>query len=249
MYRKQLLLLTTLLFLTYGALAQSRDSVLVSRFRPGIMWFFGGLRTSGLTDAHKYDRLVFDINYNDWAGKGQQLFQQHWSSIGWNGQLFFDIPLTRKNTVALGIGLGYGHTRIRQYDMLERIDADKSTRLVPIPSDPGIDKSVFRSNKLFIPVELRFRTPGWKHFKWHIGGRIGYQFRASSSLHFVKDGHKTETRTVGFYDLNPLILSVHTRLGFRNWALTASYNVSPYFTSGTSTSLNGIEIGLSVSLF
>lgn len=249
MYRKLLLAMVALLFLSHATWAQSTDPNLVSRFRPGIMWFFGGLRSSKLVDARKYDRLVFDINYNDWTGKGQQLFQQHWSSLGWNTQLFFDIPLTRKNTIALGIGLGYGHTRIRHYDLLERVDADRSTILTPFPADPKIDKSVFRSNKLFIPVELRFRTPGWKHFKWHVGGRIGYQFKASSSVHSVKNGHKMEQKTVGFYDLDPMILSVHTRIGIRNWALTASYNLTPYFRAKTSTVLNGLEVGVSISLF
>lgn len=227
--------------------AQKPDSMLVSRFRPGFMWYFGGLRPSHLVDARKYDRLIIDILHTGWNGGSQQAFQQHWSSIGFNTQLIFDIPLTPRNTMALGIGLGYGHTRIRYDQALQRIDSNQTTALTDIP--PGIDKSVFRSNKLFIPVELRFRTPGWKHMKLHVGGRVGYQFRTSNSLYSTVNSHKVENRTVGFYDLNPFFLSAHARFGIRNWALTASYNVTPYFKKGQSTQLRGLEVGLSISLY
>jgi hypothetical protein len=238
-----------LCMLSLKSFGQAPDPKLVSRFRPGILWFFSGFRPSKMVDARKYDRLVVDLVYNDWTGKTQKPFQQHWSSIGWNVQTFFDIPLTARNTVALGIGLGYGHTRMRIDQTLERIESSRTTMLSDFQSFSPVDKSVFRSNKIFIPVELRFRTPGWKHFKFHIGGRIGYQFKASTSVFSSWNGHKTENRVRGFYDLNPLLLSLHARIGIRNWALTASYNVTPYFKNKASTQLNGLEIGLSVSFF
>lgn len=229
--------------LPWGTFAQKPDSMLVTRYRPGIMWFYSGLRPSGLVDARKYDRFVIDILHNGWNGDSQKAFQQHGSSIGWNIQLFFDIPLTARNTVALGIGLGYGHTRIRYDQMLQRDEVHRTTLLADY--GPTVDKSVFRSNKLFVPVELRFRTPGWRHVKLHVGGRIGYNFKTSSNIY--TDGDKT--KTTGFYDQNHLLLSTHARLGIRNWGLTASYNFTPYFKNAQSAQLNGFELGLSISLF
>lgn len=239
------------LTLAVNSLAQAPDSNLVSRSRPGIFWFYSGLRPSKLVDARKYDRFIVDVLYNDWTGKTQKPFQQHWSSIGWNIQAFFDIPLTPRNTVALGIGFGYGHTRIHlgsgQY--LQRIDSSRTTELTDFMPFGSVEKSIFRSNKIFIPIELRFRTPGWKHVKFHVGGRIGYQFRTSNSVYTKINGNQNEFRTVGFYDLNPLLLSVHARVGIRSWALTASYNLSPYFKNKASTPLNGLELGVSISFF
>ena len=40
----------------------------ISRFRPGTMWFMTGFRPAIPEKVRKYDRLVFDITYNDWLG-------------------------------------------------------------------------------------------------------------------------------------------------------------------------------------
>lgn len=226
--------------------AQHVDSNLVTRYRPGIMWFYGGLRPSKLVDAKKYDRFVIDLLYNDWS-QTPKLFRH--ASIGWNVQLFFDIPLTKRNAIALGIGLGYGHTRIHYDEFLDKNDNERITTLEKSDLIAGFQKSVFKSNKLFVPVELRFRTPGWKHFKFHLGGKVGYQFLTSSKLYTNLNGDKATSKTRRFHDVNPLLLSVHAKIGIRNWALTASYNLTPYFKNKASTQLNGLELGLSISLF
>jgi hypothetical protein len=201
-------------------------------------------------DAKKYDRLIVDVLYNDWINKSDKLFKNHWSSIGFNVQTIFDIPLNSSNRVGFGIGIGYGRTRIQSNQWLNHIDSNQTTILNDIPSNLGINKSIFTANKIFIPIELRFRTAGWQHFKFQIGGRIGYQFLAKSHL-FSKNnaGLEVETITSGFKDLDPLLMSVHARIGIRNWALTASYNLMPYFKNKQSTQINGLELGLSISLF
>ena len=40
--------------------AQSPDPDLVTRNRPGILWFYDGFKSSKLTDARKYDRFIID---------------------------------------------------------------------------------------------------------------------------------------------------------------------------------------------
>jgi hypothetical protein len=242
--------LVCLFILGLNASAQKVDSTLISRYRPGFMWFYGGIRPSKLVDAKKYDRLIVDVLYNDWINKSDKLFKNHWSSIGFNVQTIFDIPLNSSNRVGFGIGIGYGRTRIQSNQWLNHIDSNQTTILNDIPLNLGINKSIFTANKIFIPIELRFRTAGWQHFKFQIGGRIGYQFLAKSHL-FSKNnaGLEVETITSGFKDLDPLLMSVHARIGIRNWALTASYNLMPYFKNKQSTQINGLELGLSISLF
>ena len=242
-------LLVCILFSSFAD-AQKPDSNLISRFKPGFMWFYGGIRPSKLVDARKYDRLIVDVVYNDWYNKNLSLFKNHWSSIGFNVQTIFDIPFNANNTFGIGIGLGYGRTRIESNNLLNYIDSSQTTILSPIPINAGIEKSVFTSNKIFIPLELRFRTKGWRHLKLHLGGRVGYQFLAQSHL-FSKtnEGLEIEQITSGFKDFSPFFMSVHARMGIRNWALVASYNLSPYFNNRQSTQLNGLEVGLSISVF
>lgn len=229
--------------------AQSPDPDLVTRNRPGILWFYDGFKSSKLTDARKYDRFIIDLVHSDWMTQNTKPFENHWASIGFNTQFLFDIPLTNKNTVSLGIGLGYGHVKIRSREVVSNLNNSIQTQLVSQATFPGLTKSIFKTNTLFIPLELRFRTPGWQHFKFQVGGRLGMQIRPKTKTYGEQGGKSTLHKVVGFQDLNRFIVGVHTRIGFRNWALTASYNLTPYFDTDQVNQINGLELGLSISLF
>ena len=221
----------------------------ISRFRPGFMWFFHGWKAEEIQKMRKYDRLICDVTYNDWVGD-RDLFKNHWASIGLNTNLMFDIPLTKGNTVAFGVGLGHQYTVIRHNQNLIRDGIDNSTVLW----DKNVltqtfDKSVYGSHAFYVPVEIRFRKESWKHFKVHFGGKIGYQASAfTKEVEKYEDGKKT-TKIVGFPDENKLIYAAHVRFGLRNWALYGSYNFNTLFSSSKSTSLNAVQMGLSISLF
>ena len=89
---KVLVLLGFILLANVGFSQYNSEGELTSRFRAGFMWFYTGLRPAKVDKVRKYDRLIFDITYNDWNGD-QELFQNHWASIGLNTNLMFDIPL------------------------------------------------------------------------------------------------------------------------------------------------------------
>ena len=223
---------------------QDKDTVVASRYRPGLFWFFTGWKPAHSIPVPRYDRLVFDLLYNDWIMDDEvRLFSSPASSIGFNIHLMQDIPFTKKRIMSLGIGLGYGHSKIKSDKGMVMNLGDHSMYDV-FPGD-GYTKALFKSNRIFIPIELRFRTPGWQHFKFHIGGRIGYQFGVKTKA-FNENGVEFVKK---YPDLNPLYAAIHTRIGIRNWAITASYSLVPYFKQKESTKINGVEIGLSVSLF
>ena len=245
----RLLFLLTLCVFSTQAMAQKSEPDVASRHRPGLLWFYDGFKSSKLTDARKYDRLIIDLVHNDWMSDNTKPFQTHWASIGFNTQLIFDIPLTPKNIISLGVGLGYGHTKIRSNQVVTTFNNTEEAQLVSKSQFPDLDKSIFKSNLLFVPVELRFKTPGWEHVKLHVGGRFGLQMGAKTKEFFSIDGQKSIHKTKGFQDLNRWMLSVHTRVGIRNWAITTSYNLTPYFDTSTENQINGLEVGISLSLF
>lgn len=219
-----------------------------SKFRPGFMWFNTGWRPAAPEKVRKYDRLIFDVTYNDWIGD-RDLFQNHWASIGMNTNLMFDIPLTKGNKVALGIGVAHQMTKIRHNNHLIGDEVIGSTEFLAKDSSDSFDKSIFGTNSFSIPLELRFRNEGWKHFKFHIGGKIGYQVNAYSKYVGEVDGRKTISKQIGFPDENNLNYSAHLRLGLRNWALYGSYNFNTLFSNSNSIQLNALQFGLSISLF
>ena len=221
----------------------------VTRFRPGMFWFYSGFRPAQSEKPRKYDRLIMDLTYNDWIGD-RDLFKNHWASIGLNTNLIFDIPLTKKNDkVSLGIGVAHQYTTIRHDNKFVIDDIAGTTQFAEKDTNDLFFKSTLSGNSFSIPIELRFRTGGWKHFKFHIGGKIGYQANLYSRYVAKINGRREVTKQYGFPDESKLIYSAHIRFGMRNWALYASYNFNPIFSDSQSTKLNMLQMGLSISLF
>jgi hypothetical protein len=127
-------------------------------------------------------------------------------------------------------------------------DNPSSTTLVP-KSTQTFDRNILAGNAFTLPVELRFRKESWRHFKFHLGGRVGYQANLYSKTVFGSGSNRDVVRDYGFPDLNRLVYGAHVRFGFRNWALYASYNFNPIFTSSESTQLNALQFGISISLY
>lgn len=220
----------------------------ISRYRPGAFWFFTGWRPSKAAKLNKYDRLITEVTFNDWVGD-RDLFKNHWASFGLNTNFMFDIPLAKGNKVSLGIGIAHQFTTIRHNNHLEVDPIAKTTIFRPKDSLDVFSRSSLVGNSFSIPIEFRFRNEGWKHFKVHIGGKIGYQAQLSSKYVTKMNGHKQVVRDNGFYDANKLIYSAHVRIGMRNWAVFASYNFNTLFSNKNSTQLNAVQMGLSISWF
>lgn len=220
----------------------------ISRFRPGSMWFMTGFRPAQPEKVRKYDRLIFDITYNDWLGD-RDPFNVKWNSIGFNTNWMFDVPLAKKNTVALGIGPSYTLQRFVHDQVLEHDSAYTYTQFSALAELSNDWQESFNAHEFSLPIELRFRTKGWKHFKFHVGGKIGYRTNIIRRSKFDDGDVKYDLRYRSLPDVNHLSYSAHFRIGMRNWALYGSYNFSPLFKSSESIELYPIQLGLSISLF
>ncbi len=238
------------LLMSVAAHAQydSKGDSISSRFKPGAMWFFTGWRPARIEKVRKYDRLIFDVTYNDWIGD-KDLFEIHWASIGLNTNLMFDIPLTKGNTVSIGTGLSHSYHVTRHNGRIDVSDSLGTTTWSPkLPTD-DFRKSILGGHSFSIPLELRFHKESWRHFKFHLGGKIGIQ--TSMYQKYVRD-HWLERQVMKSYkfpDQNFLVYSAHVRFGFRNWALFGSYNFNTLFSNPNSIQLNRVQMGLSISLF
>lgn len=217
-----------------------------SRFRPGAGWFFTGMRPAEKQKVRKYDRLVFDITYNDWIGD-RVPFQNEPLSIGFAVNCLFDRPLTVGNTVSLGYGLAYKRNRFQYNGFLsEQKGNPQSTTILYGPSS---STQTMIYNQVSIPLELRFRKESWKHLKVHLGGSIGFGYRFhTKTVNQTSDG-KIVVKNYQNRGFDPLRFSSHIRFGFRNWALFASYDFKPLFANTQSIQLNPLQVGISISLF
>lgn len=222
----------------------------ISRFRAGSMWFFTGFRPAIPEKVRKYDRLIFDLTYNDWVGDLEP-FKNKWNSIGLNTSLMFDIPLTKGNTISFGTGLSHSLFRINTEDHIFSPDSTETytEHFDVTTNNPLLKNSFLCGNNISIPIEFRFRTKGWKHFKFHLGGKVGYQLNMYSRAVSEGQNGRMILKDHNFADVQRLIYSAHFRVGIRNWALFGSYNLNGLFSNNNSPNLNLLQMGLSISLF
>jgi hypothetical protein len=224
------------------------DEDLKSRFRPGVMWFYSGFKPHEPTKLRKYDRLIVDIVYNDWYGD-RSMFDNNWGSIGINTQLMFDVVLTSANTMSFGWGLGWSRTNNFSSLQLERDVEEEATYLSSFSAGEEPLRYRFVANYVELPLELRFRTKGYQHFKFMIGGKIGYQINAFDQSVNRIDGNTYKTRTYNFADRNLLRYGATMRVGIRNWALFGEFFFSELFRNEASVYLLPFSCGVSISLF
>nr|WP_294859975.1 hypothetical protein [uncultured Fluviicola sp.] len=241
-------LLPVFLLISFQGLAQpqGKDSILVSRHRPGIFWYNTGWRPAKPGKLRKYDRLIIDLTYNQLVKSGS-VRENPWRSFGCNINTMWDIPLIDGNTVSLGIGLAYKYQKTGPKGLFFADSSNSYTRYYADSSYLDYRKNTFGNHILAIPIEFRFRTPKWQHFKVHLGGSIGYRLQTFQKV-WPEDKHKG-IKDKALPGRNPLLYGVHMRIGIRNWALFADYTLAPQFKGGKSEQISALAFGVSLSIF
>ena len=215
------------------------------KHNPGIFWYVHGWNYKKDRYLPKYDRLVLDITYNDFSGDFSP-FSQGYNSIGINTNAIYDIPLNKKHTITFGTGLGMKFAHIEMRDKLKS-EHGGVVNLIPKTVDDTYEKNKLISSNVFVPFELRFRSKGWQHVKFHLGAKLGFQTGLFSKMFFPD---KNQNSKINYSDkANRFTYSVHARFGIRNYAFYASYNLNPLFKNKKSTNLNWLQFGISISLF
>jgi hypothetical protein len=239
-YAMKRFLVVMLLLYFVKAQAQKDDSQLISRHRPGLLWYFDGLRPTGVSDNRKYDRLIFDLTYNDWIGDLNP-FHNRWSSIGFNTSFMNDLKFKKTKGFSLGVGVGYGFSSISSG---KRFLVDKHlVELVNIEKSGIYDHASIHAHRFYIPIEFRFNTKNWNRLKFAIGCSFGINTGLNQSL-IGRDGSKQ-----GFTNLktNSTLLNygLHCRFGLRNFAVFTSYQINGFFREPTNPNLHQLQFGFS----
>jgi len=236
-------------YLSNFGFAQEQDSIkkqdTQTRYNPGLMWRFTGFEPRYGKEGEKYDRFIIDVCYNDWVGDRAGT-KTNWYSIGYNLNFFFDIPFNKKSTASLGIGASYSHVNLMHNGILNINDSIGTTTLSPlIDGAPNRKMNKFVANYIEIPVEFRFRSPGYKHFKFHIGVKAGVRI---SSFERWKEGGNLY-KEFNHPDISRFRYGATVRIGIRNWSLYGAYFISDLFNNSGSSKLNPFSLGVSISLF
>lgn len=227
-----------------------QDSLIKSRYRPGFMWFYTGLRPADVEKPRKYNRLMVDVSYSMLLKDNKELIETlPISSIGTGIHLMFDKPLTKRNGIALGYGLSYKIQRAGYKGSFSTMVTPVDVEYIEYTSAQNtiINKQSFVNQSLAIPLELRFRMKKWRHVKFHLGGFVGYRLLTYTKVHTNESKYILKSRLTNFNE--PLDYGVHLRFGIRNWAIFGSYSFAKQFKNENSVVVNPISFGLTISLF
>ena len=223
-----------------------KDSNLISRHRPGIFWYFNGLRPIKDADNRKYDRLILDLTYNDWAGSVDP-FQNKWNSLGLNTNIISDLRFQNMKTFSLGIGVGYGYSTIATNRKIIETSHNSVALSYKQPTE-SYNYASIHLHRLYVPLELRFASEKWNRVKFIIGGTIGIQSGLKQVLVTRESLNKQKEKNnlIGSSLLN---YGLHFRFGLRNISLFGAYQLNPIFKKGENPNLHLIQFGVSLSLF
>ena len=198
---------------------------------------------------YREDQFYFNLTYNNLENIPEGLRQNKFST-GISFGFLRDMPINKKRTFSIALGLGYSTAGYN--DNLYTYKSDDGngnfTRVYEIISGD----TYYKSNKLSlhyidVPLEIRWRnsTPE-SHKFWRIysGFKVSYMFY--DKYKFVNDIQTIIIKNNP--DLNKIQYGCYLAAGWNTWNFYAYYGLSPLFKSasinGQELKLNSLNIGL-----
>ena len=217
-----------------------QDNKLISRYKPGIMWYYNGPRPLNDSQLKKFDRLIVDVAYNDWLCNYRYLLSKSWRSVGCNINFMFEERSKKNPNNSFGYGLRYIYSNIRtDYNLTQghgNVFVNQRTNL----DTYGIN--LLREHSLVVPLEYRYGKPIPRTFKLNIGAYVGYGFPIRQVTKY--DGSKEVSVITGTAGIK---YGVHARIGGRSLAGFCSVQLGQLFKK--SVPVYPIQLGISYSLF
>ena len=198
----------------------------------------------------KFDRIVLDINFNNWVqsppGIGQRAY-----SVGISAYWFKDMPFGEKSNVSFAYGLGIDNHSVYsngKFETTEDADGNSYTDLVPFTLKPGYTVNKVSFSYLEVPLQLRLRTMNKSREE-----RMGFNFKLYLGFKGgIMLGNHTKYRDndskIKIYRLKntlPYRYGPTVTIGFNKIAFNAFYSLTPLFKAGKGVELVPFSIGIS----
>lgn len=188
---------------------------------------------------YREDQFYLNITYNTLQKRPEGL-KQNKLSPGLAFGFLRDMPLNKKRTTAVAVGLGYSLSVYNQN--MGIIDVNNVTTYSIL--DP--DNITFSKNKLSLhyvdlPIEFRWRnsTPDdHKFWRVHLGLKLSYLFYDQYKLE-SSQGNVGQTN---LDDLNDFHYGVYLTTGWNTWNIYAYYGLNPLFKSSAKIENQAIEM-------
>lgn len=178
------------------------------------------------TLSFREDQIYFSIGYPYFSDAPTELIQNK-LSYGFSLGFIRDMPVNKKRTLALGLGLGWDVNTVfnnMQFEVLGDVIRASSIQ-------GGYNKNVLTMQTLAVPFELRWRNANeTKHAFWRIHTGVSLHMPTSFRANFTsKDGVQTNINLP--YKKSLLRWNVH--FGFNTWNISIAHDLQSWAVSST----------------
>ena len=194
------------------------------------------------------DFFMLSFTYNNWAAKPDSVKTAGFN-WGYSIHLCYDFPIKNSNfSFATGIGVHVATVYLEgQQITLADTSAVGGSQARVIPDTAHFSSYKYVNTFLSAPFELRYfgnKLNRNKGFKAAVGLRIGYLMSAYTNGATNIGGSSVDETFYSTRYTNTWEFSTTLRLGWGNFGLFGTYNLTPVFKSGQGPSLTPFSAGI-----
>jgi len=202
-------------------------------------------------NKYREDQFYIGFTYNFINKKPNHISQQGFSG-GYQLGFIRDMPLNKKRTIALGLGLGYATNSYNQNILIQQNNTGISYSVLD-RNTTSFSKNKLNTHKLELPIQFRWRTStptSHKFWRIYTGIKLGYTFNS-----IVK--HKGEAGDYKIRNLNDIQrfqTDFDISFGWNTWNFYVSYGMQPLLKNtakleGKTIEMSSIKFGLIFYIF
>lgn len=185
---------------------------------------------SKIDSLYREDQFYFGLTYNQLLNSPKG-FSQDGISTGINLGFLRDMPINKKRTVAVAIGLGLSYNKYHTDLKVSELEGARKYAIV--------DKNSFARNKMeqvFVDVPLEFRwrnsTPE-SHKFWRVYAGFKVRYLAFSKIKYVAS--EETIMILNNKDFNKIQYGPYISFGYNTWNFHAYYGMNSLYKSASTT--------------
>jgi hypothetical protein len=159
------------------------------------------------------------------------------------------IPIAEeKFGIVTGLGLKYNNYDIAKDIVI--VDIMDSTFGI-VDSTRAIYKNKFKTTMIHVPLmfETNLGRDADHSFHLAVGGIVGYRIGSKTKQKYKQDGDREKKKDRGDFNINPFQFAATARVGYGDFTLYASYNLTPLFDKNKGPEIYPFTVGLSLVSF
>ena len=185
---------------------------------------------------YREDQFYFAVTYNI-LQKSPRGFSQNGLSTGLNFGFLRDMPVNKKRTVAVALGLGISYNKYHQNLLVSENSGAYHYEIID-----GVSYSRNKLEQLFldVPIEFRWRNSTFESHKfWRVYAGFKARYLVFDKTKFIGP---TDIKVMQNPDFNKWQFGPYLSFGYNTWNFHAYYGLNPLFKS--SAKIDGVPIDM-----